>query len=273
MLRVGWFSTGRGEGSRGLLKFIQHQITTGYLNAELQFIFSNRGRGEHKGSDTFQNLVNSLGLPLVTFSSRQFKQTTGVPLSKNRDLYDLEIMKLLSNYSVDICVLAGYMLIASEKLCRTYPLLNLHPALPTGPIGTWQEVIWSLLENRDTHTGAMVHLATEEVDRGPVVSYFKIPITGGDFDHHWRLLVDQDTTLLKNLQGESHPLFNKIRQTGYSREPYLLLETLKSFANKDLSLNGLTVVNDSGEPLEKSAPQGLCLTQKVEASLKHDTNN
>ena len=51
----------------------------------------------------------------------------------------------------------------------------------------------------------MVHLATEEVDRGPVVSYFKIPITGGDFDHHWRLLVDQDTTLLKNLQGESHP--------------------------------------------------------------------
>ena len=273
MLRVGWFSTGRGEGSRGLLKFIQQQITTGYLNAELQFIFSNRGRGEQPGSDAFQDLVNSLDLPLVTFSSRKFRQSTGMALSNNRDLYDLEIMKLLSGYSVDICVLAGYMLIASGKLCRTYPLLNLHPALPTGPIGTWQEVIWSLLENRDTHTGAMVHLATEEVDRGPVVSYFKIPITGGDFDHHWRLLGDQDTTFLKNLQGESHPLFNKIRQAGYSREPYLLLETLKSFANKDLSLNGLTVVNDSGETLERSAPQGLCLTQKVEASLKHDTNN
>ena len=273
MLRVGWFSTGRGEGSKGLLNFIQHQITTGQLNAELQFVFSNRGRGEQTGSDTFQDLVHSLKLPLVTFSSRQFRQATGIPLSNNRDLYDLEIMKLLSEYSVDICVLAGYMLIAGRKLCRTYPLLNLHPALPTGPIGTWQEVIWSLLENRDTHTGAMVHLATEEVDRGPVVSYFKIPITGGDFDQHWGLLDDQEVKLLKNGERESHPLFNMIRQAGYSREPYLLLETLKSFANKDLSFNGLDVVNDSGEALVQSAPHGLCLTQKVEASLKHDANN
>ena len=70
MLRVGWFSTGRGEGSRGLLNFIQNQIATGYLNARLQFIFSNRGRGEQPGSDAFQDLVNSLDLPLVTFSCR-----------------------------------------------------------------------------------------------------------------------------------------------------------------------------------------------------------
>ena len=273
MLRVGWFSTGRGEGSRGLLQFIQHQITSGYLNAELQFIFSNRGRGEQTGSDAFQDLVNSLGLPLVTFSSRQFRQTTGVPLSNNRDLYDLEVIKLLSHYSVDICVLAGYMLIASGKLCRTYPLLNLHPALPTGPIGTWQEVIWSLVENHDTHTGAMVHLATEEVDRGPVVSYFKIPITGGDFDPHWRLLGNQEANLLKNREGESYPLFKMIRQAGYLREPYLLLETLKAFADNYLSFNGLHVVNASGEILAQSAPQGICLTENVETSLKHDTNN
>lgn len=273
MLRVGWFSTGRGEGSRGLLKFIQNQITTGYLNAKLQFIFSNRGRGEQPGSDAFQDLVNSLDLPLVTFSSRKFRQLTGMSLSNNRDLYDLEIMKLLSGYSVDICVLAGYMLIASGKLCRTYPLLNLHPALPTGPIGTWQDVIWSLLDNRDTYTGAMVHLATEEVDRGPVISYCKIPITGGDFDQHWRLLGDQEASLLKKREGESHPLFNMIRQAGYLREPYLLLETLKTFADKDLSFNGLDVVNSSGQALVQSAPHGLCLTQKVEASLKHDANS
>ena len=272
MLRVGWFSTGRGEGSRGLLKFIHNQISTGYLNAEIQFIFSNRERGEQTGSDIFQDLVSRLDLPLVTLSSKQFRQTTGIPLSHNRDLYDLEIMELLSDYSVDICVLAGYMLIAGGELCRAYPLLNLHPALPTGPIGTWQEVIWSLLESRDTHTGAMVHLATEEVDRGPVVSYFKIPITGGDFDQQWRQLGDEDTTLVKHRDGESHPLFNMIRQAGYLREPYLLLETLKSFANKDLSFDGFDVVNRSGEALVHYAPQGLCLTQEVEASLKHDTN-
>ena len=119
----------------------------------------------------------------------------------------------------------------------------------------------------------MVHLATEEVDRGPVISYCKIPITGGDFDQHWRLLGDQEASLLKKQEGESHPLFNMIRQAGYLREPYLLLETLKAFADKDLSFTGLDVVNSSGQALVQSAPHGLCLTQKVEASLKHDSNS
>ncbi len=64
-----------------------------------------------------------------------------------------------------------------------------------------------------------------------------------------------------------------IRQAGYLREPYLLLETLKTFADKDLSFNGLDVVNSSGQALVQSAPHGLCLTQKVEASLKHDANS
>ena len=270
MLRVGWFSTGRGEGSRGLLNFIQKQIVKGELEAELQFVFSNRNRGEHTGSDTFQDLVNSLDLPLVTYSSSQFRQTTGSPVWRNRELYDREIMRLLNDYQVDICVLAGYMLIASGEMCRRYPLLNLHPALPTGPIGTWPEVIWNLLENRAFFTGAMIHLATEEVDRGPVVSYFKIPITGGEFDQYWRFLGNQKISLIKNREGESYPLFNMIRQAEYLREPYLLLETLKSFANNALTIKGLNVVDALGEPLVQSSPLGLCLTDKVESSLNHD---
>ena len=273
MLRVGWFSTGRGEGSRGLLKFIQQQIVKGELDAEIQFVFSNRNRGEHAGSDIFQDLANSLDLPLLTFSSSQFRQTTGRPVSQNRELYDREIMRLLNDYQVDICVLAGYMLIASGEMCRNYPLLNLHPALPTGPIGTWPEVIWNLLGNRASYTGAMIHLATEEVDRGPVVSYFKIPITGGEFDRHWRLLGNQDISLIKSREGESYPLFNMIRQAEYLREPYLLLETLKSFANNELALKGLDVVNALGKPLVHSSPLGLCLTEKVESSLNHANKN
>ena len=270
MLRVGWFSTGRGEGSRGLLKFIQQQIVHGQLDAELQFVFSNRNRGEYAGSDSFQDLVDHLSLPLVTFSSAQFRKNTGVPLSQNRDLYDHEIIKLLESYQVDICVLAGYMLIVSGELCHKYPLLNLHPALPTGPIGTWQEVIWDLLEHRASHTGAMIHLATEEVDRGPVVSYVKIPITGGVFDQHWPLLETHDLNVIKKQQGESFRLFNLIRQAEYIREPYLLLETLKSITNKALTIEGMTILDGSRKPLADSAPLGLCLTGQVEASLKRD---
>ena len=61
-------------------------------------------------------------------------------------------------------------------------------ALPDGPIGTWQSVIWQLIETRATRTGAMIHLATEEVDRGPVLSHCVVPIVGGAFDADWRAL-------------------------------------------------------------------------------------
>ena len=61
-----------------------------------------------------------------------------------------------------------------------------------------------------------------------------------------------------------------IRQAEYLREPYLLLETLKSFANNELTIKDLNVVDALGEPLVQSSPLGLCLTDKVESSLNHD---
>ena len=53
MLNIGWFSTGRGEGSRGLLRFVQERIDRGLLDARIQFVFSNRDRGQALGSDRF----------------------------------------------------------------------------------------------------------------------------------------------------------------------------------------------------------------------------
>ena len=73
------------------------------------------------------------------------------------------------------------MLICSGEMCRRYPLLNLHGALPNGPTGAWQSVIWQLIESRSQQTGAMIHLATEELDRGPVLSHCVVPITGDGF--------------------------------------------------------------------------------------------
>jgi phosphoribosylglycinamide formyltransferase-1 len=46
-------------------------------------------------------------------------------------------------------------------------MINLHPAAPGGPTGTWQEVIWQLIEGRAVETGVMMHLVTPELDRGP----------------------------------------------------------------------------------------------------------
>ena len=280
MLNIGWFSTGRGPGSQGLLRFVQERIERDLLDARIRFVFSNRAPGEAEGSDEFFRLVDRCGLPRVTCSSAEFRRSrrsSGVPWADLRPEFDRLAMDSLADYRPDICVLAGYMLIMGGEMCRRYPLLNLHPALPDGPIGTWQEVIWTLIRERATHTGAMTHLATEAVDRGPVVSYCTAPITGPDFDPAWQALAQQDPAQqdlesLKAGEAEDLPLFQQIRQAEYRREPYLLFETLRAVADGKIVLDARVgqVLDSAGRPLTTSMPQGLGLDAEIDLAMARD---
>ena len=270
MLNIGWFSTGRGEGSRGLLRFVQERVQRGQLNARIRWVFSNRAPGEAEGSDQFFQLVEGYGLPLLTLSSREFRRARGGPFAQHREEFDRQVMGLLEDCQPDLCVLAGYMLIASGAMCRKYPLLNLHPALPDGPTGAWQEVIWSLIEARAYRTGAMVHLATEDVDRGPVVSYCTASITGPEFDPHWQRLAGQDLDQIKTSPGEGFPLFQLIRRAEYRREPYLVFETLRAVAEGRVIVRAGEALDRSGKPLASSLPQGLCLDQEIDQAMAED---
>ena len=237
MLNIGWFSSGRGEGSRGLLRFVQERLARHPEdNARIGFVFSNRDWGEADGSDQFLRLVGDYNLPLVTLSSAAFRRVNGGPWSVLRPAYDQAVMAALADYRPDLCVLAGYRLIVGGAMCRRYPLLNLHPALPDGPIGTWQEVIWTLIEQRASRTGAMLHRATEQVDRGPVISYCTIPLDGPEFAPHWPEIAGREVAALRAESGEILPLFQQIRQAEYRREPYLLYETLRAAAQGWLAI-------------------------------------
>ena len=270
MLSIGWFSTGRGEGSRGLLNFVQKRLIETGADARINFVFSNRERGESDGSDRFFKLVDGYGIPLITHSSSAFRRDVGGPFSAHRDEFDQQVMDKLAGREVDICVLAGYMLIVGGKMCRQYSLLNLHPALPDGPTGTWQEVVWSLIKTRAAKTGAMVHLATEQVDRGPVISYVTVPITGPGFDQHWESLQGEDLLRIKKTRGEDFALFQAIRREQYRREPYLLFETLRAVSQGEVAVHGGQVLDASGVPLSRSMPHGLCLDPRVAVAMLED---
>ena len=267
MLNIGWFSTGRGKGSQGLLSFVQRRLLETETDARINFVFSNRDRGEAQGSDDFFSLVDSYGISLVTHSSAEFQRRINGRLSAHREEFDLEVMEKLSGLEADICVLAGYMLIVSGKMCRHYPLLNLHPALPDGPIGTWQEVVWELIESKAHKTGAMVHLATEEVDRGPVVSYVTVPITGPLFDQHWESLKGRDPEVTKQNEGEGLPLFQIIRSEQYKREPYLLFETIRAVTNGQIKIPGDLVLGESKGRQSEIMPVALCLDQQISEAM------
>ena len=263
MLKLGWFSTGRGEGSQGLLRLVQGRIAAGDLPATIQFVFQNRVRGEAEGSDQFQDLVRSYGIPLVTLSSQRFRKERGASnFSEVRLEFDREVIHLLEEYRPDLCVLAGYMLILGPELDRKFTAINLHPALPQGPTGTWQQVIWQLIEQRAPETGAMIHLATDNLDRGPAITYYSFPLRGPLLDPLWEQVEGRTLDDLRGTEGEQLPLFRRIREEGLKREPHLLVETIRAFAEGTVRVVDAQVVDPAGNPI-----RGYHLNKEIEAAL------
>jgi phosphoribosylglycinamide formyltransferase-1 len=204
--RIGWLSTGRDEAARRLLEDVVRRAASDGLPLDIACVFCDREPGEGEASDHFLETAQGLGFDVVTISSaaswrRWRERLSGCDVDPEacralwREQFHDEVMWELKFRDLDVLVLAGYMLIASPQMCARYPLLNLHPALPGGPTGTWQEVIWELLRGRAGETGAMMHLATAELDRGPAIAFFRFPIRGGEWDALWREYLAEEERL------------------------------------------------------------------------------
>ena len=227
MLRLGWFSTGRGPGSRNLLKAVMDKKEQGELDIEISFVFCNWDNDEEDNPkreqrQIFFDMVRGYGIPLVTLSWKKFMP----------ELWEKDQTAWRNEYGG---ILAGYMLWMDDETCREYDMLNLHPALPDGPKGTWQEVIWQLISEDAERQGAMMHICTEEWDRGAAITYCGFPIRGGDYDALWEQMGSklEARTLdeIKAEEGQDEPLFKKIREDGAKRELPLIVATIGAFAD------------------------------------------
>ncbi len=269
--KIGWFSTGRDEAARELLQTVMNAIDDGTMkDTEIVFMFSNRERNEAEESDDFFDLVEEYKIDLVCCSSAKympelrnygFKESPG--LREWRKKYHAEVMNRLDKYKVDLNVLAGYMLIVSPEMCKKYDMINLHPAQPSGPAGTWQEVIWELIETRADETGVMMHLVTKDLDEGAPITYCSFPIKGGDFEKLWadldRKLKGKTLNQVIKEEGERHPLFAEIRKQGVMREMPLIVYTIKEFADGKISIRDKQVVDAQG----KIYNEGYCLNKII----------
>ena len=124
MLKVGWFTSGRGSGSRAMLASTLQAIEQGVLDAEIEFIFMHREFGEGDGSDDFIKFVNSLGIPLVSYSYKNFVDKQPESANRSRADYDNHVKLLLEPYTPDLCVLAGYLLILSKPMTEEFKFIN-----------------------------------------------------------------------------------------------------------------------------------------------------
>ena len=280
MFEIGWFSSGRDEAAGELLRVVFHEIQKGSIAGRIPFVFVTRDRGEKPESDEFIALAESFGLDVICLSHRRFKpEVRKVALRESRELgadsplliewrgeYDTQVIAKLADYSPDIIVLAGFMLIISPEICYEYNMINLHPALPGGPKGTWQEVVWQLMEENAEKTGVMMHLITPELDAGPAITYCEFRISDNDIQplwDQWRAKREgKSLEEIQKIEGEDEPLFKEIRHQGLMREFPLIVATLKAAADSKFSIVDGEVVSQ-GSKLE----HGFDLTAEIERAI------
>jgi phosphoribosylglycinamide formyltransferase 1 len=158
------------SGSGTNLQAILDACADGRLPASVAAVVSNKD-----GSGALQRAVDA-GVPYVHIAPH-----AGEP----RADYDARLADIVSGFSPDWVVLAGWMRLLSMSFLGWFPgmVINLHPALPGELPGVdaieraWQEA----KAGRRDHTGVMIHLVPGEgVDDGPVLATATVSIHPSD---------------------------------------------------------------------------------------------
>ncbi len=94
----------------------------------------------------------------------------------DRDSYTKQVIAVLEEAGIDLVVMAGFGTVFTEPMFAAFPnrILNTHPALlPAFP--GWHAVRAALAAGVKV-TGCTVHVATLEVDAGPIVAQEAVPV-------------------------------------------------------------------------------------------------
>lgn len=262
--RVGWLTSARDGYAVKLLDDALH------AKVGISVVVSDSRESVHL--QRIRELCERNSIPFEVCDKKNFE-----PELRRRDRkewrtrFDTEIGDRLRQFKSSHVLLCGYMSLVTEALHSRWDLfLNLHPAPPLGPRGKWEDVIWSLVATRARIAGAVLHVVTKELDAGPIVSYYTVPIVGDEVDNLWaeldRRLEDTSLDEISRMDGEENALFQEIRRRQFEREAPLMILTLRAIEEGKIRPR-----SDSGfvTDYKLAQPTGaVCLTAEVERFLK-----
>lgn len=99
--------------------------------------------------------------------------------NKKPEARDLELSNVLSNYEIDLIVLAGYLKMIGPKLLDSYTIINTHPSLlpKFGGKGMHgMHVHEAVVQAKEKITGATIHFVNHEYDKGTIISQTKVEV-------------------------------------------------------------------------------------------------
>lgn len=94
--------------------------------------------------------------------------------------YTKRVVELLQEHSIELIVMAGFGTVFAEPIHEAFPhrILNTHPALLPAFKG-WHAVR-AALDQGVKVTGCTIHVATLEVDAGPILAQEAVPVLPDD---------------------------------------------------------------------------------------------
>lgn len=161
------------SGTGSTMVNLQEHIERGEVPAEIAVVVSSR-----KGVLGLERAAG-LGLETSVLTRRGFKRDGAF----DADAYSRALALLLEPFEPDLLVLAGFMTMLTAPVLERWPVVNVHPALLPmfGGEGFYgHHVHEAVLEAGVKITGATVHFADAEYDRGPIIVQQAVPVREDD---------------------------------------------------------------------------------------------
>ena len=178
LLKLGVLISGNGSNLQSIIDHIEK----GSLKAIIKIVISNN-------PDAYGiTRAKKHGIPVVVLKNGDFK---------NKEAFDLELIRILKNNYVDLVILAGFMRIITPALLNAFPqkIMNIHPALlPSFPGIHGQK---QALDYGVKLSGCTVHFVDEGVDTGPIIIQSAVQV----FDD------DTEETLAERILKEEHKIY------------------------------------------------------------------
>nr|BAL58857.1 phosphoribosylglycinamide transformylase [Candidatus Acetothermum autotrophicum] len=279
-----------------LLRALDSAIGSGRIDADVPCVLCNVS--ERPSNERLAQRIEAVKAlksfeRLIFFPSREFapelrerarREKAPELLARWRLEHDRALLALLPR-DVKLYLSVGYMQILSSEILNALDVLNLHPAIPQiGPIGMWPKVMEEQAERPLPYllavpperlaqeipeimnisylkAGGMLHIATEETDRGPVISWYEFPLSSQRLIELW-----VGVTALVRAQGleraKREPMWNElvqqIRREQFAGETPLILLTLEKLSRGLWEIRERTLCING-----KLYPYGYCLNREL----------
>lgn len=159
--RIAIFASGSGSNAEKIIEYFKDRD-----DVNVAYVYSNRKKAK------VLERAEKHGVPSFIFTKDDF-------------LNDTTVIYHLKRNSIDLIVLAGFLLLIPKKMINAFPqrIINIHPSLlpKYGGKGMYgMNVHEAVSESGDTETGITVHFVNQEFDKGKIISQVRCIIKPHD---------------------------------------------------------------------------------------------